>query len=84
MDMADSSKKQIIGDPPGSQVPPATQNEALPLVEMRTSTRKPKREREKKTILFEPARAKWLEIQTATEWREMSDIVAEALGFARK
>ncbi|MGH2479449.1 MAG: hypothetical protein ACRDHW_07335 [Ktedonobacteraceae bacterium] len=107
--MADSSKKQAIGDPladaaqtgmlgarrpitsrqepetpaPVAQEPAAPQSQApASTVETgKNTTRKVKREREKKTILFEPQRAKWLEIQAATERREMSDIVGEALAL---
>ncbi|MEO9029412.1 MAG: hypothetical protein ABI413_11430 [Ktedonobacteraceae bacterium] len=113
--MADSSKKQTIGDPlaeaaqsgmlggrrpitsrqepetpPSAPAPVAleptvqTQQPQAGVSTLETgksATRRTKREREKKTILFEPQRAKWLEIQAATERREMSDIVSEALAL---
>ena len=37
--------------------------------------------RVKKTILFEPERARWLEIQAARERRDISDILGEALAL---
>ena len=38
-----------------------------------------KTEREKRTLMFTPERAKWLKVQAALEGREMSEIVEEAL-----
>jgi hypothetical protein len=47
-------------------------------------TKKGKPERRKKTILFLPERARWLDIQAATEGREQSEIVNDALELYEK
>lgn len=43
------------------------------------SDQEKKNEREKRTLMFTPERAKWLKVQAALEGREMSEIVEEAL-----
>lgn len=43
-----------------------------------------RRRREQKTILFEVEQARWLEIQAATERRELSEIIHDALELYKK
>ena len=86
--LAEAAERGILGGrrPIGTREPPSAAPASVDVPKGETPgtparRRKPKREREKKTILFEPARAQWLEIQAATERREMSDIVADALAL---
>jgi hypothetical protein len=57
---------------PGQQDSTAARSQA-------TTEREQNRVRVKRTLMFTPARAKWLKVQAAQEGREMSDIVDEAL-----
>ena len=61
--------------------PPVEKQQAeAPKVGRRPTTR----ERKKKTVLLEPDLARWLDIQSASESRELSDIVADGLELYKK
>lgn len=66
---------------PAEPVAPAPQPQ---VASENKTTKRGKPERKKKTILFLPGRAKWLDIQAATEGREQSEIVNDALELYEK
>ena len=69
---------------PAAASEPVAPTQPQAVTEDRTVTKKSKPERRKKTILFLPERAKWLDIQAATEGREQSEIVNDALELYEK
>ena len=76
--LRDAAQTGVIG----ARRPATTRQPVLP--EAKPAAQDEQREREKPerkkyTFMLSPALAKWLKIQAATEEKEMSDIVAEAL-----
>ncbi|QBD75165.1 hypothetical protein EPA93_03810 [Ktedonosporobacter rubrisoli] len=80
-----STQQQVIEQDTNtlvSQLPdiPVSQDTAIPV----SQHKKAKEQRTKKGVYLKPSTAKWLDIQAATEGREISEITEEALILLQK
>src|SRR5258708_2215714 len=79
-----SSREEAPAAPPPSVPEPTTARPETGTIPSQLGRRPTTRERKKKTVLLEAPLSRWLDMRAASEQREMSDIVADALELYKK